>query len=151
MPRPSPDRAAASAVRRRGARWLPAAAVASACAATLACGGSAVPAEWTLELEELVTVGRDPVTVQTAFYMPTDLGTDAAGNVHVRDTGNRRVQVFDPVGDFLFAFGEYGPGDGRLVIPRALTVAESPRTPKPHAVKSVSIDPLTVEATSPAR
>lgn len=110
---------AATFVRWRGATWLPAT---LAAALTLACTGHIPPAEWTLDLVELVTVGQEPVMLQTAFYLPADLDTDAAGNVYVLDTGNHRVQVFGPDGGYVRTLGHGAGGPGKLTTPQGLWV-----------------------------
>jgi DNA-binding beta-propeller fold protein YncE len=46
------------------------------------------------------------------FAFPIYLAVDAAGNLHVGDTMNFRVQVFDPDGHFLRKFGEHGDSPG---------------------------------------
>jgi len=43
--------------------------------------------------------------------------------VFVSDTGNRRIQVFDSAGNFLFMFGEAGSGPGQFLFPYGLVVA----------------------------
>ncbi|MDB4285659.1 6-bladed beta-propeller, partial [bacterium] len=48
---------------------------------------------------------------------PVSIEVDEAGNVYVLEYGNHRVQVFDSNGNFLWKFGGYGSGDGRLYYP----------------------------------
>ncbi|MCL5994166.1 MAG: 6-bladed beta-propeller, partial [Firmicutes bacterium] len=40
--------------------------------------------------------------------------------IFVSDTGNRRIQVFDTAGNFLFLFGEQGSGPGQFLFPYGL-------------------------------
>jgi sugar lactone lactonase YvrE len=47
---------------------------------------------------------------QGAFYGPRAVTISADGEVYVTDTGNKRVQVFDTEGTYLWEFG--GAGDG---------------------------------------
>ena len=61
--------------------------------------------EWTMELVEELTIGADPVTLETALYRPSGLGHDHLGNVFVLDAGNNRVQVFTPGGEYLRSMG----------------------------------------------
>jgi DNA-binding beta-propeller fold protein YncE len=48
------------------------------------------------------------------FYFPTYLALDSAGNLHVADTMNFRIQKFDPQGRFLAKFGENGDTAGHF-------------------------------------
>lgn len=53
-----------------------------------------------------------------------ELGVSPDGHrLYVVDTNNRRVQVFDTTGEFLFSFGSSGSGDGQFVSPRGLAVS----------------------------
>ena len=83
--------------------------------------------EWTLDLEEVITLGAEPVTLQTAFYRPLEVGFDAHGNVYVLDAGNHRVQVFDPQGGFLRSLGEPGVGPGQLTDAQGMFVEPNGR------------------------
>ena len=51
------------------------------------------------------------------FDAPVGIRLDASGNVWVADTGNHRVQVFDPDGAFLYKFGSRGDGDNGFFRP----------------------------------
>jgi DNA-binding beta-propeller fold protein YncE len=57
-------------------------------------------------------VGRGIGGEPGQFYFPVYLAVDAQGNLYVGDTMNFRVQVFDPEGRFLRAYGEHGDGPG---------------------------------------
>ena len=46
------------------------------------------------------------------FNNPQDVAVDRQGLVYVADTGNRRIQMFTPDGQYLFQFGTEGPGYG---------------------------------------
>lgn len=45
------------------------------------------------------------------FSLPRGIAQDAAGNFYVVDTGNFRIEKFDPTGKWLLSFGN-GKGDG---------------------------------------
>ena len=51
------------------------------------------------------------------FFQPAGVGVSGGGRVHVLDGGNRRVQVFDADGQFLFKFGSGGSGPGQFGFP----------------------------------
>ena len=80
----------------------------------------AVPAEWTLQVEQIGSVGVDPVT---ALYRPAALAFDTAGRLHILDAGNNRVQIFDPEGQFVASRGQSGQGPGDLEAPEDMWVA----------------------------
>ena len=57
------------------------------------------------------------------FLLPTDVGFDAAGRVFVSEYGGHdRIQVFTPAGEFLYAFGSFGGGDGQFNRPQSIAV-----------------------------
>lgn len=56
------------------------------------------------------------------FYMPADIAVDDAGNVYVLDSGNHRIQKFDPQGKFLDSFGRQGQGPGEFQHPQSLDI-----------------------------
>ncbi len=59
------------------------------------------------------------------FWGPRDIAVDAAGNVYVTDTGNKRVQVFDPDGQFLAQWGGFGLEDGLMDEPVGIAIDEA--------------------------
>jgi len=93
-------------------------------AAVLCAGGCGQPPleEWTLALTEELTLGAEPVTLETAFYMPLALGFDHQGAVYILDAGNHRVQVFDREGAYLRTLGALGEGPGELQDPNGMFV-----------------------------
>ncbi len=56
------------------------------------------------------------------FSAPTNAAVDRDGNLYVTDTWNYRVQVFDPEGNFVRAFGEQGVQPGNFVRPKGIAV-----------------------------
>jgi DNA-binding beta-propeller fold protein YncE len=59
------------------------------------------------------------------FQDPRWVALDSRGRCYVSDTGNNRVQVFDPQGQFLFAFGQDQDGANSLLEPQALAVVDA--------------------------
>ncbi|MGD1994627.1 MAG: hypothetical protein PVI59_15645, partial [Anaerolineae bacterium] len=55
-----------------------------------------------------------------AFYGPRALAVGSDGSVYVADTGNKRIQVFDPEGTFLRELGGGGTAPGQLDEPVGL-------------------------------
>jgi len=58
----------------------------------------------------------------SVFYGPRAIAIDKDGNILVTDTGNKRVQKFDPNGQFLAQFGGVGSLDGQFSEPVGLAV-----------------------------
>jgi DNA-binding beta-propeller fold protein YncE len=56
------------------------------------------------------------------FLFPTNVAVDRQGNIYVADTGNYRVQVLDPAGKFLRAFGAQGDAPGEFIRPKGIAV-----------------------------
>lgn len=56
------------------------------------------------------------------FNLPRDIAIGPGGKVHVLDTGNFRVQVFSPEGQFLRKFGSVGRRMGQFARPKGLAV-----------------------------
>ena len=56
------------------------------------------------------------------FSAPTNVATDAKGNVYVTDTWNHRVQIFDHKGKFVRAFGSHGLSPGQFIRPKGIAV-----------------------------
>ena len=66
--------------------------------------------------------GGVAVGAEGLFWGPRDIAIDAAGNLYVTDTGNKRVQVFDPNGQFLAQWGGFGVEDGQMDEPVGITI-----------------------------
>ena len=56
------------------------------------------------------------------FCCPGGLAVDRQGNLYVADTWNYRVQVLDPAGNFLRAFGAQGDRPGEFIRPKGIAV-----------------------------
>jgi predicted membrane-bound mannosyltransferase/DNA-binding beta-propeller fold protein YncE len=59
---------------------------------------------------------------QSEFYGPRGIAIAPTGNVYVADTGNKRVQVFDPQGKFSFLWGGGGSLSGYLEEPVGIAI-----------------------------
>lgn len=67
--------------------------------------------------------GEGPLqTGDGQFHEPQAVAVDAAGNVYVSDSGNHRIQKFDPMGKFLLKRGKNGIAPGQFDTPRGLAI-----------------------------
>jgi len=57
-----------------------------------------------------------------SFNSPTNLALDRKGNLYIADTWNYRVQVLDPDGKFIRAFGAQGDRPGEFIRPKGIAV-----------------------------
>jgi sugar lactone lactonase YvrE len=74
-------------------------------------------------LEPVRTLGDvDTADENVAFYMPSTIIVDGAGDLYVLDTGNHRVQKFGPDGKYLATYGRQGQGPGEFYYPAWLAV-----------------------------
>jgi sugar lactone lactonase YvrE len=63
---------------------------------------------------ELVTPGD--------FAKPTGMAVDSEGNLHVCDTLNDRIEVFDADGKFISTYGKNGDGPGYFSRPKGIAI-----------------------------
>ncbi len=56
------------------------------------------------------------------FIKPAGLAVDQQGNLYVADSGNNRIQKFDPTGLFLAQVGSAGTGNGQFSQPWGVAV-----------------------------
>ena len=74
-------------------------------------------------LEPVRTLGDvETADENLAFYMPSTIAVDGAGDLFVLDTGNHRVQKFGPDGKYLATYGRQGQGPGEFYYPAWLAV-----------------------------
>jgi sugar lactone lactonase YvrE len=69
---------------------------------------------YTLEGRLTHEMGNGRGSEEGQFNFPSYLAVDAAGNLYVNDAMNFRIQVFDPEGKLLRAYGETGDTIGTL-------------------------------------
>lgn len=74
-------------------------------------------------LEPVRTLGDvDTADENLAFFMPSAIAVDGAGNLYVVDTGNHRIQKFGPDAKYLATFGRQGQGPGEFQYPAWLAI-----------------------------
>jgi sugar lactone lactonase YvrE len=74
-------------------------------------------------LEPVRTLGDvDTTDENLAFFMPSAIAVDGAGNLYVVDTGNHRIQKFGPDAKYLATFGRQGQGPGEFQYPAWLAI-----------------------------
>jgi DNA-binding beta-propeller fold protein YncE len=56
------------------------------------------------------------------FFGPTNIAVDGKGMLYVADTMNYRVQILDPEGKFVRAFGAQGDRPGEFIRPKGIGV-----------------------------
>ena len=57
-----------------------------------------------------------------AFYLPEDIVFDDEGNIYVLDSGNHRIQKFNPDYEYITTLGRQGQGPGEFYLPSALDI-----------------------------
>ena len=54
------------------------------------------------------------------FSKNRGVAVDEGGFIFVADSGNNRIQIFNPDGTFLRAFGRWGQSDGEFKVSSSL-------------------------------
>ncbi len=78
--------------------------------------------------------GLDDPLGQGAFYGPRDVAVGSDGRIYVADTGNKRVQVFEPDGEFVSQWGGGGVLEGYLDEPVGIAIAPNGAPPSAAGV-----------------
>jgi sugar lactone lactonase YvrE len=74
-------------------------------------------------IELVRTIGDvDTDDENLAFDSPLDMAVDAADNIFILDSGNQRIQVFDPVGKYVRTIGRRGQGPGEFASLNSIAV-----------------------------
>jgi len=78
----------------------------------------------TFKLLRRIGTGGKEHTLSTPgdFAKPTGVAVDKEGNLYVADMLNARVEIFDPDGHFIRAFGKRGDGPGYFAMPKGVAV-----------------------------
>jgi DNA-binding beta-propeller fold protein YncE len=76
-------------------------------------------ATWGSPLTVGINAPQEPVD---GFWGPRDIALDPAGNVYVADTGNKRIRVYSPQGQWLRDIGAGGSAAGQLDEPSGLAI-----------------------------
>jgi len=56
------------------------------------------------------------------FLAPTNIAVDKQGTIYVADTWNNRIQILDPAGKVIRAFGAQGDRPGEFIRPKGIAV-----------------------------
>ncbi|MDO8774094.1 MAG: SMP-30/gluconolactonase/LRE family protein [Burkholderiaceae bacterium] len=67
-------------------------------------------------------IGKQIGDIPGSFLFPTYITVDTKGNLYVADTLNSRVQMFDPDGKFVKAYGKRGTAYGQFDKPKGVAL-----------------------------
>jgi len=60
-----------------------------------------------------------------AFYLPEDIVFDEKGNIYILDSGNHRIQKFNPYYEYITTLGRQGQGPGEFYLPSSLDIDQN--------------------------
>jgi uncharacterized protein (TIGR03663 family) len=80
--------------------------------------------QYLLEWGAFADTGGTAVGNESRFWGPRDIAVDADGNLYVTDTGNKRIQKFDPDGKFLGQWGGVGFAPGQFNEPVGIAISK---------------------------
>jgi len=69
-------------------------------------------------------VNEDASGADGLFWGPRDVAVGPEGRIYVADTGNKRIQVFEPDGTFVNQWGGKGLQDGMMDEPAGLAITD---------------------------
>lgn len=83
-------------------------------------------AEGELTLEPVMILNETGVasTADGQLALPRNMAVGADGRIYVLDSGNHRLQVFEPDGTFVTAWGSFGTEEGQFNEPWGIAVSE---------------------------
>ena len=76
-------------------------------------GGPKYPGEL-FTYEEILRLKEDPEIEESVLFRPGSISRDEAGFFYVLDTGDNRIAVFNPAGQYIRSFGRKGQGPGEF-------------------------------------
>jgi hypothetical protein len=113
-----------------------------------------------VSIELVRTIGDvDTDDENLAFDTPVDMAVDDAGGIYICDSGNQRIQIFGPDGQFVRTIGRKGQGPGEFTFPGAididgeghLHVLDNPQkriqvfTPRGEILKTIPVPRLRID------
>lgn len=76
-----------------------------------------------VNLEFVKTIGSlDTEDENLAFHMPSDIAADSQGNMYILDSGNHRIQKFNPDGQYVATIGRKGQGPAEFYFPVSIDI-----------------------------
>ncbi len=78
-----------------------------------------------LTLEPIMVLGGSPGVENGQFTIPRNVAIAPDGTIYIADSGNHRVQAFDPEGNFLTSWGSFGSEAGQFNEPWGIVADET--------------------------